>query len=259
MHGFNERPWTVPGRPDVPSGIEDPVLMRVEEDVRWSAGSGVNRRTWDDHERWWTWELNSDLHPHLRENWRRELTLLLLRIRLPPTTRRTSDEATAACDTPWRPRSPRPGWQLSPRRSAAGLFRRREQAPVRRAPRDQHNALLGRSWRRRRRLQDRVPNDWNGDLVLYAHGFRGTGLELTVSDPRLRHYLVESLSHVCAYITSDIGYGGRVFARRMCSRGSEDAAQLPGGPRVTSSLGPRRSRLVTQWSLGERPEEELKG
>jgi hypothetical protein len=65
-------------------------------------------------------------------------------------------------------------------------------------------------------------------LVLYAHGFRGTGLELTVSDPRLRHYLVESLAHVCAYIMSDIGYGGRVFARRMCSRGSEDAAELPG-------------------------------
>ena len=35
-----------------------------------------------------------------------------------------------------------------------------------------------------------VPDDWNGDLVLYAHGFRGTGLELTVSDPRLRQYLV---------------------------------------------------------------------
>jgi hypothetical protein len=72
MPGFNERPWPVPGRPDVPPGIEDPVLMRVEEDVRWSAGSGVNRRAWDDHERWWTWELNSDLHTHLRESWRRE-------------------------------------------------------------------------------------------------------------------------------------------------------------------------------------------
>jgi hypothetical protein len=72
MPGFNERPWAVPGRPDVPPGIEDPVLMSIEEDVRWRAGSGVNRRPWDDHERWWTWELKSDLHPHLRENWWRE-------------------------------------------------------------------------------------------------------------------------------------------------------------------------------------------
>src|SRR5262245_56996245 len=35
-----------------------------------------------------------------------------------------------------------------------------------------------------------VPRDWNGDLVLYAHGFRGTGLELTVSNPRIRRWLV---------------------------------------------------------------------
>jgi pimeloyl-ACP methyl ester carboxylesterase len=39
-----------------------------------------------------------------------------------------------------------------------------------------------------------VPANWNGDLVLYAHGFRGTGLELTVDDPafllRLRPYLI---------------------------------------------------------------------
>jgi len=35
-----------------------------------------------------------------------------------------------------------------------------------------------------------VPDDWNGKLVFYAHGFRGTGLELTVSNPRIRLYLV---------------------------------------------------------------------
>ena len=28
--------------------------------------------------------------------------------------------------------------------------------------------------------QMEVPENWNGDLVLYAHGFRGEGLELTV-------------------------------------------------------------------------------
>jgi len=37
-----------------------------------------------------------------------------------------------------------------------------------------------------------VPDNWNGDLVLYAHGFRGTGLELTVSNPRIRQALVTS-------------------------------------------------------------------
>jgi pimeloyl-ACP methyl ester carboxylesterase len=35
-----------------------------------------------------------------------------------------------------------------------------------------------------------VPKDWNGELVVYAHGFRGTGPELTVSNPRIRQYLI---------------------------------------------------------------------
>ncbi len=37
-----------------------------------------------------------------------------------------------------------------------------------------------------------VPENWNGELVLYAHGFRGSGLELTVSDPPIRRYLIEN-------------------------------------------------------------------
>ena len=35
-----------------------------------------------------------------------------------------------------------------------------------------------------------VPEDWNGDLVVYAHGYRGTGLELTVTDPSIRAHLL---------------------------------------------------------------------
>lgn len=36
-----------------------------------------------------------------------------------------------------------------------------------------------------------VPADWNGDLVVWAHGFRGEGLELTVDNGPLREYLLE--------------------------------------------------------------------
>jgi pimeloyl-ACP methyl ester carboxylesterase len=36
-----------------------------------------------------------------------------------------------------------------------------------------------------------VPAHWNGALVLYAHGYRGTGLELTVDNPSIRAYLVQ--------------------------------------------------------------------
>ena len=35
-----------------------------------------------------------------------------------------------------------------------------------------------------------VPRNWNGRLVMWAHGYRGTGLELTVDDHPLRAFLV---------------------------------------------------------------------
>ena len=37
-----------------------------------------------------------------------------------------------------------------------------------------------------------VPANWNGKLVMYAHGFRGTGAALTVSNPSIRRYLVQN-------------------------------------------------------------------
>ena len=37
-----------------------------------------------------------------------------------------------------------------------------------------------------------VPSNWNGKLVLWAHGFRGTGLELTVDNHPLRAFLIAS-------------------------------------------------------------------
>lgn len=50
-----------------------------------------------------------------------------------------------------------------------------------------------------------VPEDWNGDLVLYAHGFRGGGLELTVSNPPIRRYLIE---HGFAWAASSYATNG---------------------------------------------------
>jgi fermentation-respiration switch protein FrsA (DUF1100 family) len=35
-----------------------------------------------------------------------------------------------------------------------------------------------------------VPQNWNGDLVMWAHGFRGSGLELTVDNHPLRAFLI---------------------------------------------------------------------
>ena len=35
-----------------------------------------------------------------------------------------------------------------------------------------------------------VPENWNGDLVVWVHGFRGAGLELIVDNPPLRPWLI---------------------------------------------------------------------
>ncbi len=37
-----------------------------------------------------------------------------------------------------------------------------------------------------------VPANWNGKLVMYAHGFRGEGAALTVSDPSIRRHLIQN-------------------------------------------------------------------
>ena len=36
-----------------------------------------------------------------------------------------------------------------------------------------------------------VPANWNGKLVMYAHGYRGTGAALTVSPPSIRRHLIQ--------------------------------------------------------------------
>lgn len=38
--------------------------------------------------------------------------------------------------------------------------------------------------------QIEIPEGWNGDLVLYAHGYRGEGPELSVSPPPIREHLI---------------------------------------------------------------------
>lgn len=37
-----------------------------------------------------------------------------------------------------------------------------------------------------------VPENWNGQLVMWAHGFRGEGSELTVDSPPMRQYLLDN-------------------------------------------------------------------
>jgi len=50
-----------------------------------------------------------------------------------------------------------------------------------------------------------VPPDWNGTLVMYAHGFRGTGTTVWVDEPQLRQYFVD---HGFAWAASSYAMNG---------------------------------------------------
>jgi pimeloyl-ACP methyl ester carboxylesterase len=58
-----------------------------------------------------------------------------------------------------------------------------------------------------------VPDNWNGSLVLWAHGFRGTGLELTVDNHPLRSYLLANGYAWAASSYSKNGYDALAAAK----------------------------------------------
>ena len=85
-----------------------------------------------------------------------------------------------------------------------------------------------------------VPANWNGDLVLYAHGFRGTGLELTVTNPRIRQWLV----------THGYAWGASSFATNGydVKQGVKDTHAL--GELFNGLVGNPRRTYLTGHSMG---------
>ncbi|MFK8024945.1 MAG: prolyl oligopeptidase family serine peptidase [Ilumatobacter sp.] len=55
-----------------------------------------------------------------------------------------------------------------------------------------------------------MPDDWNGDLVMWAHGYRGEGLELSVDNPPIREHLIEQ-----GYAWAASSYGRNGYAVRQ--------------------------------------------
>ncbi|MCM3668118.1 hypothetical protein M3181_03770 [Mesobacillus maritimus] len=86
-----------------------------------------------------------------------------------------------------------------------------------------------------------VPENWNGELVLYAHGFRGTGLELTVSNPtNLREYLLDNGYAWAASSYSTNGYD--------VAQGAKDTHAL--GSLFNGKVGKPSRTYVTGHSMG---------
>lgn len=76
-----------------------------------------------------------------------------------------------------------------------------------------------------------VPDDWNGSLVLWAHGYRGTGLELIVDNHPLRTFLIAN---------------GYAWAASSYGKNGYDAL---GAAKDTHTL---RSRFIEQFGMPSR-------
>lgn len=98
-----------------------------------------------------------------------------------------------------------------------------------------------------------VPDDWNGELVLYAHGFRGTGLELTVSNPRIRQYLVTN-----GYAWAASSYATNGYDVRQGVKDTHDLGQLFSGlvahPRRTWITGHSMGGHITGVAIEQYPQ-----
>src|SRR3989454_1339630 len=98
-----------------------------------------------------------------------------------------------------------------------------------------------------------VPDNWNGDLVLYAHGFRGIGLELTVSNPRIRQSLVTNGYAWAASSYSKNGYDVRQGVMDTHALG-ELFNGLVGHPRRTYFTGHSMGGHITGVAIEQYPQ-----
>ena len=109
-----------------------------------------------------------------------------------------------------------------------------------------------------------VPEAWNGELVVYTHGFRGNGDELTVDNPPLRAYYVaqgyawlassysknyydvrsgvESTNSLVRYFKAHIGEPSRTYITGFSMGGHVIGAAIEQFPNVDCPDG-RRGRL----------------
>lgn len=69
-----------------------------------------------------------------------------------------------------------------------------------------------------------VPANWNGRLVIWAHGYRGTGLELTVDNHPLRDFLVSQ-----GYAWAASSYSKNAYDPSQGAKDSHALAQLFNG------------------------------
>ena len=102
--------------------------------------------------------------------------------------------------------------------------------------------------------QIEVPDRWNGDVVYYAHGFRGNPPELTVSVPALRQYFIDRGYAWAASSYTRNGYEPGIAARDTLALKSVFEQQV-GKPRFSYIYGESMGGNVVTFSLEQYPHE----
>jgi alpha-beta hydrolase superfamily lysophospholipase len=85
-----------------------------------------------------------------------------------------------------------------------------------------------------------VPDNWNGELVMWAHGFRGYNKDLTVTDPRFRRYLIE---HGYAWAASS--YRANSYVPSLGEQDTFDLSKF-----FADTIGTPRRIFITGESMG---------
>lgn len=101
--------------------------------------------------------------------------------------------------------------------------------------------------------QIEVPDDWNGDVVYFAHGFRGNPPQLTVTFPPLREYFISRGYAWAASSYSKNGYEPGAAARDTL--GLRDVfAETAGTPKRSYLYGQSMGGHVVSLSLEQYPD-----
>ncbi|WP_434458026.1 alpha/beta hydrolase [Stutzerimonas urumqiensis] len=90
--------------------------------------------------------------------------------------------------------------------------------------------------------QIEVPENWNGMLVMYAHGYRGEGAELTVGPPSIRTWLLQQ-----GYAWAASSYSANYYDVRA---GIEDTNALALAFSELTGLPEPTKRYITGHSMG---------
>ncbi len=103
-----------------------------------------------------------------------------------------------------------------------------------------------------------VPDAWNGEVVYFAHGFRGNGADLVVQVPPIRDYLIQHGYAWAASSFSKNGYEPGVGARDTYAL-RDVFVQKVGTPKRSYIYGQSMGGHVVAFSLEQYPDRLRRG